>query len=239
MSPQAMAQAALERDLDGVVLTEHNYLWSLAEVQALQMQFPALKILRGIEVSAAEGHALVYGVSESETVAFYPKIPLAELANIVHAAGGIVILAHPARYKESIPCAVYHAGIDGIELFSMNIRTYMEAAIQELDTILGKPGIAGTDAHSIESLGFYATDYSHPIESEQDLVRAVKMQAFTLHRDFECVRLYNQQLEEQVLQMQRLLHEKSLTDRQIKAQYRFSFSFQRGVREGKDMRLRI
>ncbi|MBN1584486.1 MAG: PHP domain-containing protein [Anaerolineae bacterium] len=239
MSPEAMAQAAIERGLDGVVMTEHNTQWSLAESQALQMQFPALKILRGIEVSAAEGHALVYGVSDSDTLAFYPEMPIAQLARFAHAAGGIVMLAHPARYEETIPSAVYHAGIDGVELFSMNIRLYMESAIQGLERILAKPGIAGTDAHAVESLGFYATDFHYAIYSEQDLVRAVQARAFTVYCDLERVRAYNRQLDGQVAQMQRLAHENTLAEREIRAHYQFSWSFQRGVRKGQDMHLRI
>lgn len=239
MPPEAMAQAALKRGLDGVVITEHDHLWSTAETQTLQRQFPALKILRGIEVSAAEGHALVYGVSEAAADAFYPNMSFGELASIVHAGGGIVVLAHPARYEDTIPTAIYHAGIDGVEVFSMNIRMYMEAAIEGLCATLSQAHcIAGSDAHTVDSLGYYATSFICPIRSEQDLVRAILARAFTLYCDRERVRAYNQQIHGQVGQMQRLLHEDTLTERQIKAQYRFSFSFQRGVRRSKDMRLR-
>jgi predicted metal-dependent phosphoesterase TrpH len=240
MSPEAMARAAIERGLDGVVLTEHNRQWSPAEGLALQRQFPALKILRGIEVSAAEGHVLVYGVSSPDALAFYPDMPIVQLARAAHAAGGIVVLAHPARYEESIPGAVYHAGIDGVELYSMNIRMYMEAAVQGLDARLGKPGIAGTDAHAVEWLGFYATDFHHTIQSEQDLVQAVRARAFTLHRDLGRVCAYNRQLESQVAQMQRPARDdKSLVECEIETQVRFPESVRRGVRQGQDMRLRV
>jgi hypothetical protein len=234
-----MAQAALDRGLDGVVITEHNVLWSRDEIERLQRRCPALKILRGIEVSAKEGHALVYGVSESETVAFYPDMPIGRVTRIAHQAGGIVILAHPARYEDVIPGSVYAAGLDGVELFSRNIRLYMEAAIQDLYATLGKPGIAATDAHAPESLGLYATVFETVIDDEQDLVRAIQTQAFALHCDLASVCSFNRQIEAQTAQMQRLLGENALSEQVIRAKYGFPYSFQRNVRQGRDMQLRI
>ncbi|MCJ7737316.1 MAG: CehA/McbA family metallohydrolase [Anaerolineae bacterium] len=239
MSPEAMAQTAVDRGLDGVVITEHDHLWSQDELQALQTRFPALRILRGIEVSTAEGHALSYGVSTEDTAAFYPHMPLADLTHIVHDVGGIVILAHPTRYEDDIPHEVYDADIDGVEALSLNVRKYMEHAILSLASQLDVPSIAGTDAHVTESLGFYGTDFQAPIETEQDLVAAVKARACSLCGDLSRITAYNGTVKDQVAQMEHLLQGEALSRREIKAQYGFSFSFQEGVRKGRDLHLRI
>lgn len=238
MSPEAMAQAAIRRGLDAVVITEHDYLWSEDEVRELQAQFPALKILRGIEVSVEEGHALVYGVTRAETGAFAFKMPLSALADIVHGAGGVVMLAHPARYEDVVPETVFHTDLDGVEVFSMNVRMYMEAAIQHLQASMGLPGIAGTDAHVTDSLGYYATDFRAAIDTERDLVDALKAGVFSVMCDARRVRAFNRQLDGQVVHLAELFRETGLSSSEIKAQYRYSYSFQRGVREGKDVRLR-
>ena len=239
MSPEAMAQTAVDRGLDGVVITEHDYLWSQDELQALQTRFPALRILRGIEVSTAEGHALAYGVSAEDAASFYAHMPLADLTHTVHDAGGIVILAHPTRYEDDIPDEVYDAHIDGVEALSLNVRMYMERAIQSLASELDVPSIAGTDAHVTESLGFYGTDFHTPIETEQDLIAAVRTQAYSLCGDLGRITAYNGTVRDQVAQMEHLLQGGALSRREIKAQYGFSFSFQEGVGKGRDLHLRI
>ncbi len=239
MSPEAMAQTAMAQRLDGIVITEHDTLWSQDEVQALQAQYPALKILRGIEVSTAQGHALCYGVSTEDAAAFYPHIPLADLTHIVHDVGGIVILAHPTRYEDEVPDEVYDADIDGVEALSLNVRTYMERAIESLAAQLDVPSIAGTDAHVTESLGFYGTVFRDPIETEQELVAAVKTRAYSLCGDLSRITAYNGTVKDQVAQMEHLLHTGALSREEIKAQYGFSFSFQEGVRKGRDLHLRM
>jgi predicted metal-dependent phosphoesterase TrpH len=191
MSPDAMARAAVARGLDGVVITEHDVLWSEPERQALQARHPDLTILRGIEVTTHAGHALVYGVTREVTAAFHDPMPLKTLTRRVHAVGGVVFLAHPARYNDRIPRAVYHAGLDGLEVRSYNIRRYMERPIEGLQADLGLPGIAGTDAHTTDVVGLYATDFAGPVQSEDDLVAALKGRAFSLTSDTARIRAFN------------------------------------------------
>ncbi len=238
MSPQAMVKTAIERGMDGIVITEHDYLWSKLETQTLQAQFPELKILRGIEVSTVEGHALTYGVSVEDTAKFTPNISITELVRIVHDAGGIVILAHPGRYEDEIPDEVFNAGIDGVELMSMNVRKYMEQAIETIQSQLNLPGIAGTDAHVTESLGYYGTNFHSTIHNEQELVAAIKARAYTLYGDLNSITAYNGTVKNKVDSMQRLLQAGILSSTEIKAQYGFNDSFQKGVRRGKNMHLR-
>jgi predicted metal-dependent phosphoesterase TrpH len=191
MSPDAMAHAAAARGLDGVVITEHDVLWAESELNALRARHPDLTILRGIEVSTAAGHALAYGISREETAAFTYHIPLRALTRRVHAAGGIVILAHPARYDARFPGAVYRAKLDALEVRSFNIRGYMEQPIETLQADLGLPGVAGTDAHNTDVLGLYATDFDAPIETEADLVAAFKAHAFSIAADTARIRAFN------------------------------------------------
>lgn len=204
-SPEAMTRAAAERGLDGIVITEHDYLWSQTEIDALQQQGPALKILRGVEISTKQGHALVYGMSTRDADAFSWHMELSELTEIAHAAGGIVVLAHPARYRDKIPSEVYKSEIDGVEVLSMNIRRYMADAISTLQSELSLPGIAGTDAHATDSLGFYATDFDHSIETEQDLVKAITTRAFSLYSDDARVAAHNKRYHGEADAMHHLL----------------------------------
>jgi predicted metal-dependent phosphoesterase TrpH len=238
MSPEAMARTAQARGLDGVVITEHDVLWSLEEVAALQAAFPALRIFRGIEVSTAEGHALAYGISDAVAAGFDAQMPLMELTAAVHAAGGVVVLAHPTRYEDEVPDAVTEADLDAVEALSLNVRMYMAEAIDKLQADLGVPGTAGSDAHVTDSLGFYATDFDDAIESERDLAAAIRADAFSLHANQARIAAYNAGVGAEVAQMAQLIQADTLTKEEIKAQYGLNYSFQKGVRRGKDMRLR-
>src|ERR1700722_18152690 len=85
MEPAALCRRAGEIGLDGVVITEHDWLWTEEELQELRRDHRKLVILAGVEVSAFEGHFLVYGVSNPFAV---PRgIRVAELCREVHAQG--------------------------------------------------------------------------------------------------------------------------------------------------------
>ncbi len=50
MDPGVMLRRAGELGLDGLVITEHDWLWTEAELEELRTQAPRLVILSGIEV---------------------------------------------------------------------------------------------------------------------------------------------------------------------------------------------
>jgi len=239
MSPEAMAQTAVARGIDAVVITEHDALWSQTEVNALQAQFPKVLVLRGIEVSVAEGHALMYGAPDDLIPQLWFKMPLTELTEVAHDVGALVYLAHPTRYNDDIPDSVLEADIDGVEAYSLNVREYMADAIEGLHSRLGVPRIAGTDAHLTDSLGYYSTEVHTPIASERDLVDALRSGEQALRGSKTRIKAYNATVAGSVAQVQHLLREGTLSRREVKATYGHNFSFQDGVARGKDLRLRV
>jgi predicted metal-dependent phosphoesterase TrpH len=231
-----MAEAAIQCGLDGVVITEHNVLWPADEVAVLQAKFPALRILRGVEVSTAQGHMLVYGIADGS--GFYQGMPVSDLAKQVHQEGGIVVVAHPCRYSDEIPEEIYGAGIDGVEVMGTNVRAYMQDGIRRIQERLEVPGIAGTDAHTAEMLGVFATDFDNHIGTERDLVMAVKERAFAFYKDQRRIDAINAGVDGRIAHLKRVLtQEQHLSEKDIKAKYGFTYSFQYGVKNGKDMRL--
>ena len=64
MGPFMMLRQAREVGLQGVVITEHDWLWTEEELQELRQAAPDLFVFSGIEVSTREGHFLVYGVTD-------------------------------------------------------------------------------------------------------------------------------------------------------------------------------
>src|SRR5438034_8322239 len=93
MDPFALVRRARAVGLDGVVITEHDWLWTEPELAELRSAAAGLIVLAGIEVTAREGHFLTYGVHNPFAV---PRgIGVAELCREVHRQGGAVVAAHP------------------------------------------------------------------------------------------------------------------------------------------------
>ena len=236
MTPEEMAEAAIQSGLDGVVITEHDVLWPADEMAALQAKFPALRILRGMEVSTAQGHMLVYGIVDDG--GFFKGMRVNELTERVHQEGGIVVVAHPCRYSDDIPEEIYGADIDGVEVMGTNVRAYMQDGIGGIQERLRIPGIAGTDAHTVEMVGVFATDFDDGVGTERDLAVAVKARAFTLYKDQRRNDAINAGVDGRIAHLKRVWEqEPHLSEKDIKAKYGFTYSFQYGVKNGKNMRL--
>ena len=64
MEPLDLVRRARQVGLDGVVITEHDWLWTETELEELRAAEPGLVVLAGMEVSCREGHFLAYGVRD-------------------------------------------------------------------------------------------------------------------------------------------------------------------------------
>ncbi len=171
--PHKMAEAAIEAGLDGIVFTEHDALWDDQELNALKQEYKSLVILNGIEVNIAEDeHILVYGVLDPSL--FYPKMPLEELDAIVRKHNGLMVIAHPFRYKDNVAKEVLSCNVEGVEVMSNNILSYTKIGIDSL--LLRKKFIkvAGSDAHGEAFVGLFATVFNSKISNERDLVKAIR-----------------------------------------------------------------
>ena len=121
MDPGVMLRRAGELGLDGLVITEHDWLWTEAELEELRTQAPRLVILSGIEVSAREGHFLVYGATNP--FAMPRGIHVADLCREVHRQGGVVVGAHPFRFGQRFNDILQRdkPELDGLEMMSSNM----------------------------------------------------------------------------------------------------------------------
>src|SRR5438270_13166800 len=91
MDPRAMLRRAQEIGLDGLVITEHDWLWTEPELEELRVEAPGLVVLAGMEVTAQEGHFLAYGVHDPFAV---PRgIAVDALCPEVHLQSGPVVAA--------------------------------------------------------------------------------------------------------------------------------------------------
>src|SRR5438552_5288300 len=121
IDPFVLVRRARRIGLDGIVITEHDWLWTEPELEELRAAQPGLVVLAGIEVSALEGHFLVYGVHNP--FALSRGIRVHELCEEVHRQGGAVVAAHPFRWGQPFDEILEEERpeLDGLELMTSHM----------------------------------------------------------------------------------------------------------------------
>jgi predicted metal-dependent phosphoesterase TrpH len=179
MDPFVLVRRAQEIALDGIVITEHDKLWSNTELDELRRAAPGLVVLAGIEVSAREGHFLVYGVTDPSRVR--PGIGVADLCREVHRQGGAVVAAHPFRWGQPFDHILREEQpeLDGLEMMSSNMDADCRRRTAEVQQRLQIAGLGNSDAHHEDVLGFCRTDFAVPVHTMADLVAAIRQRQTT------------------------------------------------------------
>jgi hypothetical protein len=174
MEPARMLRRAHELGLEGLVITEHDWLWTEEELESLRALAPGLIVLAGIEVSAREGHFLVYGVTDP--FALPRGIGVRDLCDVVHQQGGAVVGAHPFRWGQPFRDIVrrHQPELDGLEMMSSNMDADCRRQTAELQRELGLAELGNSDAHQEITLGHCYTKFSGPVTNNAELVAAIR-----------------------------------------------------------------
>ncbi len=168
--PVELARLARAAGLDAVCLTEHDRLRSVDELQALSEEAGVL-LLRGIEVTTELGHVLVFGLDSVPPAAFLA----ASLRNAVEEAGGLMLLAHPARPGQpALDPRTLTELFDAVEGVNGSDSPAQNAAAARLGAVLALPPVGGSDCHSPREVGAAATQLAQPVTSEAGLIEELR-----------------------------------------------------------------
>jgi predicted metal-dependent phosphoesterase TrpH len=174
IDPFALVRRARAVGLDGVVITEHDWLWTEAELDELRATDPGLLILAGIEVTCHEGHFLAYGVRDPFRV---PRgIGVAELCREVHRQGGAVVAAHPFRWGQPFEDILRRERpeLNGLELMTNNMDADCRRRAAAVREAWPLAGLGSSDAHTEDVLGVCYTEFPGMLRSMQDVVTAIR-----------------------------------------------------------------
>ena len=174
-SAEEMCQRAIEAELTGIALTEHDFWWPLTDMQELQYKFPQLTILRGIEYTCPEGHFLVF-LPNPENGDIPSWCSVLDLIPLVHNDGGIVIWAHPFRYSSKWPKWLNHVRPDGMEVASSNMHRQAEAKARKVAADKGILTFYNSDAHDAFIVGKYINELDIRLTCVEDFITYVRKQ---------------------------------------------------------------
>jgi predicted metal-dependent phosphoesterase TrpH len=174
IDPLELIDKACRIGLDGVVITEHDYQWEPGELAELAALAAPLRVFSGAEISAIEGHFLVYGLPTLDDAP--PGIEVAELLRVVRGHRAAIVGAHPFRWDQPFDEIIAEHGpvFDALEFVSNNVspetRRKTEALLRKYP--MGATG--SSDAHEIATLGCYHTEIARPINTMADFVAAIR-----------------------------------------------------------------
>ena len=179
-SADQMIRAAKKMGLDGICLTDHNFIWDPDKIERLKDDHGFL-VLAGTEITCVEGDFLVFGLSRSvEGI-----VNLESLRSMVDRENGVIIAAHPFRgflvvggdsLKLDVESAMNRPifkQVDAVEVLNSRLNVKENQLAREIADELNLPATGGSDAHKIEDVGRCVTRFDVRIADESELVAAL------------------------------------------------------------------
>jgi len=171
---------AKQKGLNGICLTDHNYVWDQERVDQLQDDHEFL-VLRGNEITTNEGDMLVFGFEKNVR----GIIRLEELKKEVDQVEGFIIAAHP--FRGFLTFGVSQLGlttekavqrplfkfVNAIETLNGKVTQKENSFAAGVAKELNLPQTGGSDAHMADEVGIYATRFDDTIKNENDLIQAL------------------------------------------------------------------
>lgn len=146
--------AAASAGLDAIAITDHDTMQAHAIARTIDTD---ILIIPGVEISTREGHLIALGIETKPD----QGLPILETIQMVRDEGGITILPHPFhryRHGAALKCPESFRAADAIEVYnSRYVIPHANQRAMRLAYKLGKPAVAGSDAHNARFVGYGRT----------------------------------------------------------------------------------
>jgi predicted metal-dependent phosphoesterase TrpH len=159
--PEEVIESAIRSGLDGIAFTEHNSYSATERAEALREKYSGrIRIFRGAEYDAAEGHVLLFGLRDNSFLDIGMFAPLDELIRHIGPKGAVAVVAHPFRGWASFKSDLSKVkGICAIEAFNGNNSDEENEKAYNASLTLGLPNTGGSDSHSSDGVGRCYTEF--------------------------------------------------------------------------------
>jgi predicted metal-dependent phosphoesterase TrpH len=183
---EPLIQEAGRLKLDGICLTEHQTVWSSEDAAALAQE-GKIKVFRGNEYTTNQGDILVYGFDQD----IKELLTIQELRDAVKGTGGFMAAAHPFRgfktfgigqlqmtVEQACQRKVFEF-VDAIEIGNGKLSDDENDMARKVAEKLDLPGTGGSDAHRVDDIGKWITDFKRVVRNEQELLEELHAGRFT------------------------------------------------------------
>lgn len=178
-STDEMIRAAVDRGLDGLVISDHDRLVPTEDLDYLNAKYAPFRIFGGIEITTHGEHVLVLGVQEEALEDRWWAYP--DLHGFVRGREGFLALAHPFRFNpRQLEVDVERFPPDALEVHSRNTPRQAETRIRKMAAQFDVSLLSNSDAHHSSDIGAYYNVLDREPDNMEALVRILKEGAFEL-----------------------------------------------------------
>ena len=176
LTPRLILETSKKRKLDGVCITDHDTFQGAIQVEKANKD-KNFMVVKGTEFSTPAGHLI--GLFLRQQIKYSPKQhSLKWLVDQIHKQKGLIILAHPGtivRFSDFSIEEYKKLDIDAVEGYNArNVFAIENSYSIKIAQQLGKPIVAGSDAHFTWEIG------RNTVECD-DLYSAIKTNKLKLH----------------------------------------------------------
>jgi len=184
LRPHELIEKAKSSSLDGICFTEHDWHWKEEDLARLSREhdFP---IFQGMEISSEEGHLLVFGLTEYKFGMHHAQF----IRELVDEVGGVIIMAHPYRARvryntdpaqllDSICDNHIFDLVDAVEVLNGRSKKKENEFARDIGRRLNLRGVGGSDAHALNEIPTFATEFERDIGSIEELIAELRAGRF-------------------------------------------------------------
>jgi predicted metal-dependent phosphoesterase TrpH len=170
MDMEEMVDRAKECGLAGVCITDHHTM-DVRHFLSEGIQRNGLCVIFGMEYSTPQGDFLLFGPFEE----LAPDFDADRLLTTVRDKGGVAVAAHPFRKaRPTDERLIRNRLCHGIEYINGRNSSHENSAVKNWHHYpLSQCG--GSDAHTLEELGTFATRMLMPVQKRTDLIQAIRL----------------------------------------------------------------
>jgi predicted metal-dependent phosphoesterase TrpH len=167
LTPQTIVRVAKRKGLSVVAVTDHTTIRGALETARRASEQNDLLVIQGMEVRTSIGD--IIGLFLEGEVA---STDVHEAIDEIKKQGGLVILPHPFKRHENISEELV-LDIDVIEALNGRSSIAENSKARRLAVSMGKPIIAGSDAHISYEIGRVRTIFSDSPATLDDLKKSI------------------------------------------------------------------
>lgn len=175
-SPKIIVKYAKKIGLNCIALTDHDTTAGLKEAKEIGKKI-GVTVMPGIEIAQKYGrrwwerkHVIGLGIEETPKKSLYEK-SVEEICEWIKYKGGLTYTPHPYSFY-GIKNAVKENYIDLIETFNSNCTPLVNLRASIAAKKYKKPFAAGSDSHTVETLG-NVVNFLDSNEKEEDILEAL------------------------------------------------------------------